>query len=89
MMAFQRLPGKRMQTSCVFFMSIGGGNPPPHLEKLMHKEKRPALVNEIVTMCERYEFDGVDVDIENSLINEDYPDFVAELAAALQHRKIN
>lgn len=66
------------------FMSIGGGSPPAHLAGLITPEKRAQLIGGIVALVEKYNFDGVDVDLENDLINEHYADFVNALGTALQ-----
>lgn len=65
------------------FMSIGGGGAPAHLAELIKPAKRSALVAGIVALAEQHGFAGVDVDLENDLINADYPAFVAELRNAL------
>lgn len=68
------------------FMSIGGGGAPAYLAELIKPAKRGALVAGIVQLLEQHGFDGVDVDLENDLINADYPAFVAELRTALTAR---
>ncbi len=40
----------------------------------------------IVALMDQHGFAGVDVDLENELINADYPAFVAELRVALTSR---
>ncbi|WP_162416132.1 glycosyl hydrolase family 18 protein [Cyclobacterium roseum] len=66
------------------FMSIGGGNPPEYLAELMKPEQRDHWAEQIVSLVDRYGFDGVDVDLENSLINEHYAPFVIELSRRLK-----
>lgn len=66
------------------YFSIGGGNPPPHLEALMQPAQRGAFVRNLVAFTQKHGFDGIDVDIENSLINEHYEGFVNELSIALK-----
>jgi len=66
------------------FFSIGGGNPPVHLAKLLESDKRKNFISAIVQLSEKYGVDGVDVDIENDLINANYASFVSELAAAIK-----
>ncbi|MDZ4706898.1 MAG: glycosyl hydrolase family 18 protein [Saprospiraceae bacterium] len=70
------------------FLSIGGGSPPAHLEHLMKPEKRGKLVTGLVDIAGKYGFDGIDVDIENDLINADYPPLVSELGKALKSKNI-
>ncbi|MDO6438511.1 glycosyl hydrolase family 18 protein [Cyclobacterium sp. 1_MG-2023] len=66
------------------FISIGGGAPPEHLGDLMQSKHRSHWVQQIVNLVNNYDFDGVDVDLENALINEDYVPFVKELHKALK-----
>ena len=68
------------------FASIGGGNPPPYLASLLANDKRAALIASLVALAEQNNFDGIDVDIENDLINENYAPFVKELATALKQK---
>lgn len=70
------------------FLSIGGGSPPAHLEGLLEPDHRTTLINSLVDLAVQYHFDGVDVDIENDLINIHYPSFVRELSSALKQKNI-
>ena len=59
------------------FFSLGGGSPPEHLQTLLAtREGRKTLVNGIAALLDTYDFDGVDIDLENDLINEHYAPFV-------------
>jgi len=67
------------------FFSIGGGNPPPYLESLLATAQgRAKLVLGIVDALDRLGFDGVDIDLENALINAHYAPFVEEVATAVK-----
>jgi len=66
------------------YFSIGGGNPPPHLEALLQPAQRATFIRNLVEFTQKNGFDGIDVDIENSLINEHYAGFVTELHTALK-----
>ena len=71
------------------YFSIGGGDPPPHLAELIRADKRAAFAASIAAFAVRNELDGVDIDLENSLINEDYAPFVSAVKKALQpHQKL-
>jgi len=70
------------------FLSIGGGSPQPHLATLMKPDYRGKLISGLVDLAGKYSFDGVDVDIENDLINADYAPLVSELAIALKAKNI-
>lgn len=70
-------------------VSIGGGSPPEHLKSLLVANKRAALINELVKLTTTYNLDGVDVDLEGSLIDENYEPFVVGLSNALKsHNKL-
>ena len=66
------------------FFSIGGGSPPPHMENLIHPENRGQFIAEIKSFMEHNGFDGVDVDLENDLINEHYAPFISDLHEAIR-----
>ncbi len=67
------------------FFSIGGGAPPPHMEALTATaEGRSKLVEGIAKLLDDYDFDGVDIDLENDLINEHYAPFVYAVAKAVK-----
>lgn len=67
------------------FFSIGGGSPPPHLAALVETpEGRSKLVEGIVKLLDTYDFDGIDIDLENDLINEHYAPFVYAVAKAVK-----
>ena len=66
------------------FISIGGGAPPEYLEDLIQEGHRSYWVQQIVDLVNKYGFDGVDVDLENALINENYAPFVKELHQTLK-----
>ncbi|MGK2860957.1 MAG: glycosyl hydrolase family 18 protein [Chitinophagaceae bacterium] len=85
--AYQKVVQKAHSHKVRVFISIGGGGPPAYLEKLLEKNKRTALIEELVNLTKIYEFDGVDVDLENALINHNYAPFVSELSSALKQRK--
>ena len=70
------------------YFAIGGGSPSPHLENLIKPGLRSAFIAKIVQLATDagYGFAGVDVDLENDLINADYAGFVSQLGAALHAR---
>ncbi|MGZ8558717.1 MAG: glycosyl hydrolase family 18 protein [Chitinophagaceae bacterium] len=85
--AYRQVIEKAHSNHVRVFLSIGGGNPPVHLESLLETDKRADLIAGMVAVAETYDFDGIDVDLENSLINGNYASFVSELAAALEPKK--
>ena len=69
--------------------SIGGGSKQPQYHALLKDDKRSLLVNSFVQMVLQHGLDGIDVDLEGSNIDENYENFVVELATALRvHHKL-
>ena len=84
--AYRQVIQKAHSQNVRVFLSIGGGSPPAHLEGLLEKDKRANLISGLITVAGNYDFDGVDVDLENSLINNNYASFVSGLSAALKQK---
>ena len=69
--------------------SIAGGGRHPYYAKLLKDNKRAMLINNLISMVLQIDLDGIDVDIEGSDIDENYDNFVIELAESLhQHKKL-
>ena len=85
--AYRQVIEKAHSQNVRVFLSIGGGDPPAHLEGLLENDKRPTLIAALALVAEIYGFDGIDVDLENALINANYAPFVSELSAALKPNK--
>lgn len=68
------------------YLSFGGGSAPDYLEHLMHPDKNHLFVDGLLSMMVTYGFDGIDVDLENALINQLYPPFVSALARAVKQK---
>jgi chitinase len=69
--------------------SIAGGGRHPYYANLLKDINRTRLINNLLSIVLKYNLDGIDVDIEGSDIDENYDNFVIELAAALhQHNKL-
>lgn len=64
--------------------AIGGGRAPDYYSSLISKEKRSDFVISIKGIMENYDLDGIDVDIEGSLITDTYAGFIQELAGAIK-----
>ena len=64
--------------------SIGGGSKQPQYHKLLQDAYRPMLVNNLVAVAQKYNLDGIDVDLEGSDINSNYENFVTELGRELK-----
>ncbi|HXO76493.1 MAG TPA: glycosyl hydrolase family 18 protein [Puia sp.] len=68
-------------------LSIGGGDPPRYLKKLVGKRYQAAFVQALVALTELYQCEGIDVDLEGDLIDGNYESFVKNLAVALKAKK--
>ncbi|MES3019662.1 MAG: glycosyl hydrolase family 18 protein [Bacteroidota bacterium] len=67
--------------------SIAGGGKHEYYHKLLRDDMRGKFVSDLVDITEKYNFDGIDVDIEGSDIDENYEVFVVELKKALKAKK--
>jgi chitinase len=67
--------------------SIAGGGRHSYYAALLQTDKRKMFVNNLVSLLEKYNLDGIDVDIEGNDIDTNYQNFIAELAASLKPRK--
>jgi chitinase len=65
-------------------VSIGGGSSHPYYHSLLKEDKRPEFINNLVSIVLRNNLDGIDVDLEGSDIDENYENFVIDLAGALR-----
>ncbi|PUZ26339.1 hypothetical protein DCC81_19150 [Chitinophaga parva] len=68
------------------YLAIGGGDPPPTMADWMAADKRHTLIANIVSLAHAVNADGVDADLENTLIVADtarYAAFIAALQTAL------
>jgi chitinase len=69
--------------------SIGGGSEHPFYHKLLLDENRATLVEKLVSIAIKFNFDGIDVDLEGRDIDKNYESFVVELAGSLKsHQKL-
>ena len=67
--------------------SIAGGGPHAYYHDLLQKGKRKKLVNDLLQIVLKYNFDGIDVDLEGSDIDENYEGFAVDLARAFHKQK--
>ena len=66
------------------FMSIGGGDPPSYLAKLLKPANRTAFITKLIIFATQYNLDGIDADLENNLVNDDYAPFITQLSTAVK-----
>jgi len=63
--------------------SIGGGGKHPYYAKLLKDSNRAVLISKLISIVLKYDLDGIDVDIEDKDIDENYDNFAIELATSL------
>jgi len=69
--------------------SIAGGSSHPYYHAILKDDKRATFIQNLISLVITYNFDGIDVDIEGSDIDENYESFVVELGQALKtHNKL-
>lgn len=90
----QSLVAQAHRTGTKVVASLGGAVIPPcggDWERLLQPQTRPVLVRNLVAMVDRYDLDGLDIDLEGDLMTRidaagDYTPFVRELGTALHAR---
>lgn len=69
--------------------SIAGGGKHEYYHKLLKDENRARFINDLLLISLKYNFDGIDFDIEGSDIDDNYEKFVTGLASVLRpHNKL-
>ena len=69
--------------------SIGGGGAHPYYHRLLRDDMRGKIIERLVGIVTKYDFDGIDNDLEHGDIDENYEDFNVELNRALkEHNKL-
>jgi len=63
---------------------IGGRDIHGILYRLIKPKNLDAFIANIIQVLDTNQFNGVDIDFENHLVNRDYPGFISALAAALK-----
>jgi len=64
--------------------SIGGGGAPAYYPSFLIGEKKTKLISDLVNLAVENNLDGIDVDLEGTLIDSNYENFVIDLAAQLR-----
>jgi chitinase len=70
---------KAHKKNVAVLFSIGGGSPHPEYHELLKPAKRQVLISNLVDIVIETNADGIDVDLEGALIDENYEGFVTEL----------
>ncbi|HLF34835.1 MAG TPA: glycosyl hydrolase family 18 protein [Cyclobacteriaceae bacterium] len=75
---------KAHQYDVKVLFSIGGGGRHAYYHALLQDDKRPMLIQNLMSEVNKYGVDGVDVDLEGRDIDMNYEKFVVELAGKLK-----
>jgi chitinase len=79
---------KRAHSSHVkVLLSFAGGMAPLYIKNMLQETQRTVLVHKLVDFATVYELDGIDVDLENDFIDENYEAFVLQLASLLKPKR--
>lgn len=68
------------------FASFAGGNPPQHLKTLLQPAQQSKLIEQFAQLIDRYNLDGIDVDLEGDFIDGNYESFVLALSKMLRSK---
>ena len=68
-------------------LSVGGGMPPKYLPQFIYGDKQALFIKALTKIAVDYNLDGIDVDLEGGLIDENYEGFVIKLASTLKAKK--
>ncbi len=86
-LAIDTLIKKAHKKNVKVLASIAGGGSHPYYAILLQNDKRKLLVDNLVSFIKRYDLDGIDVDLEGTDIDNNYENFVIELARSLKPLK--
>lgn len=83
-LAIDSLIEKAHRKNVKVLASIAGGGRHPYYSLLLSDNKRKFFINSLIGLVYKYNLDGIDVDLEGSDIDNNYENFVIELAASLK-----
>jgi len=86
MPALQTVVATAHKKGVYVMLSCGGGSPQRYYTELL-STKRALLVKNFIDFVDKYNLDGIDVDLEGDDIDANYEAFVTELRAPLTERK--
>lgn len=84
---YQNLTSIARSRGVRIFFSVGGGEPPVYMADLIKPDRRDQFAKAIADFAYNNNFDGADIDLENSLINDDYAPFIAAVRKELSARQ--
>ena len=64
--------------------SMGGGSFNPYYASLLNDSNRAAFIQQLVEICVAHKLDGLDVDLENDVIDQHYESFIRDLSIKLK-----
>ena len=67
--------------------SIGGGSQNPYYASLLSDSRREEFLDKLVQFADDYQFDGIDVDLENDAIDSNYGKVITYLGKRLKLNK--
>ncbi|MDB5061669.1 MAG: hypothetical protein JWP67_1512 [Mucilaginibacter sp.] len=67
-------------------LSIGGGTPPAALPDFIYGNKQDLFISTLIKLIVDDDLDGIDVDLEGGLVDNNYEGFVSKLASALKEK---
>ncbi|MDB5000077.1 MAG: hypothetical protein JWR76_1154 [Mucilaginibacter sp.] len=67
-------------------LSIGGGTPPAALPDFIYGNKQDLFISTLIKVMVDDDLDGIDVDLEGGLVDNNYEGFVSKLASALKEK---
>lgn len=82
--AIDTLIKKAHQKNVKVLVSIAGGGTHSYYSALLERGNRKMFIDNLISLTERYNLDGIDVDIEGNDIDKNYEKFVVELATSLK-----
>ncbi|SDF52207.1 Chitinase, GH18 family [Mucilaginibacter pineti] len=68
-------------------VSIAGGTPPAYISTLIAPGNQAKFIASLLKLTDDNSLDGIDVDLEQSFVDNNYQSFVTNLAAALKAKK--
>lgn len=74
------------QAHVKIFASIGGGGAPAYFHDLLKPDQQSYFIKNMVNLAVQNDLDGIDVDLEGALIDQNYESFVINLATALRNK---
>ncbi|MCX6182580.1 MAG: glycosyl hydrolase family 18 protein [Bacteroidetes bacterium] len=69
-------------------VSFGGEGSPDSWATVMAADQRPNFIPKIISLINKFNLDGVDIDLEGSAVDGNYNDFIVDLKAQMPQGKL-